>query len=149
MKKIYGIVIALFCIFFLTGCGNKEKVNTETDITAPVVDDKVTDVEEKEETEDKVEETPAETPTTTPTEACTPKKFTKNYKYFYATKEECTKESQSTAFFDITDNVDSRVFTVNCDEIVDDCGTTWYGVSYNIYDPENSTRDDGVVVVYY
>ena len=149
MKKIYGIVIALFCIFFLTGCGNKEKVNTETDITAPVVDDKVTDVEEKEETEDKVEETPAETPTTTPTEACTPKKFTKNYKYFYATKEECTKESQSTAFFDITDNVDSRVFTVNCVEIVDDCGTTWYGVSYNIYDPENSTRDDGVVVVYY
>ncbi len=153
MKKLSGIFIALFCVFFLTGCGNKEKVNTETNITAPVVDDKANEVEEKEETQDKVEEaptkTPEETPTTTPTEACTPKKFTKNYKYFYATKEECTKESQSTAFFDITDNVDSRVFTVNCDEIVDDCGTTWYGVSYNIYDPENSTRDDGVVVVYY
>ena len=136
LKKIY-IMIVLFWIFFLTSCGNKEVVNTQTDM-APMVENNVTDVEEKE-----------ETPITAPKETCTPKKFAKNYKYFYATKEECTKESQSTAFFDIVDNIDSRVFTVNCDEIVDDCGTTWYGVSYNIYDPDNSTREDGVVVVYY
>ena len=82
-------------------------------------------------------------------EKCTPKEFSEPYKYVYETLDECTKESQSTAFFDITDNIDERVFTVNCELITDSCGTEWYGVSYNIYDPEHSDREDGVVVVHY
>ncbi len=82
-------------------------------------------------------------------EKCTSKEFSEPYKYVYETLDECTKESQSTAFFDITDNVDERVFTVNCELITDSCGTEWYGVSYNIYDPEHSDREDGVVVVHY
>ena len=121
MKKILIIILCLFC---LVGCANKEVKNTD--------DNKI---EEKEEIKSQ--------------KTCTPKKFQEKYKYFYATEAECHKEGESTAFFDITDNVDNRVFTINCDKIVDDCGTTWYGVSYNIYDPEHSTRDDGVVVVHY
>ncbi len=80
---------------------------------------------------------------------CTEKQFNEKYKYVYDTLEECHKEGESTAFFDIVDNYDDRVFTINCDEIIDECGNTYYGVSYNIYDPENSTRDDGVVVIHY
>ena len=119
MKKAFIIFISLLC---LTGCNNK--VNNEQENP------------QKESTND-VEPT------------CTKGKFKEKYKYYYLTKEECDKEGQSTAFFDITDNIDSRVFTINCDEIVDECGTTYYGVSYNIYDPDNSTREDGVVVVHY
>lgn len=80
---------------------------------------------------------------------CVSKKFNEKYKYVYEDEKTCHKEGESTAFFDITDNVDDRVFTINCDKIVDDCGKTWWGVSYNIYDPSNSTRDDGVVVLHY
>lgn len=80
---------------------------------------------------------------------CVSKKFDEKYKYVYEDEKTCHKEGESTAFFDITDNVDDRVFTINCDKIVDDCGKTWWGVSYNIYDPSNSTRDDGVVVLHY
>lgn len=127
LKKIVTIILSVLLVLTVTGCDKKD---------------------EKKETE-KEQVNNGEKETENVKEECTPKKFSKKYKYFYATAEECDKESKSTAFFDIVDNVDSRVFTVNCDKIVDDCGTTWYGVSYNIYDPDNSTRDDGVVVVYY
>ena len=124
------------------GCSNKDdKINENVDNTQIKENENKTEEETSKE-KNKVEETK-------PQNTCTPKKFQEKYKYFYTTEEECHKEGESTAFFDITDNVDDRVFTINCDKIVDDCGTTWYGVSYNIYDPEHSTRDDGVVVVHY
>ena len=139
MKKLLLIILCLFC---LVGCSNKnDEVKEKVDNTQIKENENKTSEETSKE-ENKVEET-------NPQNTCTPKKFQEKYKYFYATEEECHKEGESTAFFDITDNVDSRVFTINCDKIVDDCGTTWYGVSYNIYDPEHSSRDDGVVVVHY
>ena len=134
MKKI---LLIIFCLFCLAGCFNK-KDEVKENVNNPQIE------ENKNQTE---EETLKEE--TNPQKTCTPKKFQEKYKYFYATEEECHKDGESTAFFDITDNVDERVFTINCDKIVDDCGTTWYGVSYNIYDPEHSSRDDGVVVVHY
>ena len=147
MKKLLLIIL---CLFFLIGCSNKDdKINENVDNNQIKENENKTEEETPKEdlTKETIKEKDKEETKTQNT--CTPKKFQEKYKYFYATEEECHKEGESTAFFDITDNVDSRVFTINCDKIVDDCGTTWYGVSYNIYDPEHSSRDDGVVVVHY
>ncbi len=147
MKKLLLIIL---CLFFLIGCSNKDdKINENVDNNQIKENENKTEEETPKEdlTKETIKEKDKEDDK--PQNICTPKKFQEKYKYFYATEEECHKEGESTAFFDITDNVDSRVFTINCDKIVDDCGTTWYGVSYNIYDPEHSTRDDGVVVVHY
>ncbi len=169
MKKIIMLLFCLICLTALTACGQKtelknsdkvESINTEEDTSKEENENNEEDVIKQEDT-NKEENTNTNTNTNTnknentskqedtTTEKCTPKKFSEAYKYVYETLDECTKESQNTAFFDITDNVDDRVFTVNCDEIVDSCGTTWYGVSYNIYDPEHSDREDGVVIVHY
>lgn len=51
----------------------------------------------------------------------------------YTTFEECKKEGNN-AFFYITDNVDKRVFSYNCSAITDECGTTWYGVYFYIWE---------------
>lgn len=174
MKKLLNLLLCGILLLTITGCGNKEENNTNNTQDTIIVDENKEDdvvnegttndegvdnpkedTNEKETEEKTKEQTSNITEATTdskeqePEKTCTPKKFKEKYTYFYATKEECNKESQSTAFFDIVDNVDDRVFTVNCEEIVDDCGTTWYGVSYNIYDPDNSTSSDGVVVVHY
>ena len=143
MKKI----LIILCLFCLVGCSNKTDEVKENIQIKENENKKLEETSEEDSTKENVKEEDKEE--TKPQNTCTPKKFQEKYKYFYATEEECHKEGESTAFFDITDNVDSRVFTVNCDKIVDDCGTTWYGVSYNIYDPEHSTSDDGVVVVHY
>ena len=142
MKKTFLIVLCLFC---LVGCTNNkaDKITEKEEIK------ETENMNEKETTEEETKQEKVKEEETKPQNTCTPKKFQEKYKYFYATEEECHKDGESTAFFDITDNVDERVFTINCDKIVDDCGTTWYGVSYNIYDPEHSSRDDGVVVVHY
>ncbi len=150
MKKI----MLLLCVLLLTGCKADKPSDKTNNTTGAVKEEETTPVEnqqenQQEESQEEPQENKQETSQEEPQKTCTPKKFQKPYKYAYETMEECKKESQSTAFFDITDNVDDRVFTVNCDTIVDDCGTTWYGVSYNIYDPDNATNDDGVVVVYY
>ena len=126
---------------------NNTTTDNSTDTLAP--DDKTNDNKLENTTSNNKEENKVEDKKEEEKPTCTAKKFSEKYKYFYATEDECKKESQNTAFFDITDNVDDRVFTVNCEKIVDDCGTTWYGVSYNIYDPEHSDREDGVVVVHY
>ena len=149
MKK----AMLLLCVLLLTGC-KTDKTIDKTSNTESIKEEEKTPVENSQEDlqetiqENKQEEI-QENKQEEPQKTCTPKKFQNPYKYAYETMEECKKESQSTAFFDITDNIDDRVFTVNCDTIVDDCGTTWYGVSYNIYDPDNATNDDGIVVVHY
>lgn len=150
MKRILKLILCGVLTLSLTACNsddkkldNKPAVNlgnieaSEDYNTNNVTDNETLNEDETQEDSD------------LDTQACTPGNFDEAYSYYYATLDECTRESQSTAFFDITDNIDDRVFTVNCDEIVDECGTTWYGVSYNIYDPANSTREDGVVVVHY
>ncbi len=146
MKKLLIIFLGVMC---LCGCGTKNELKDENKVND------TTNIKEENEEKDldtetnNNEEDSKKGENTQPQKTCTAKKFAQKYKYVYETEEACHKEGESTAFFDITDNVDSRVFTINCDKIVDDCGTTWYGVSYNIYDPEHSTRDDGIVVVYY
>ena len=165
MKK----AMLLLCVLLLTGCkadktidktSNTESIkeeektpveNSQEDLQETIQENKQEEIQEnkQEEIQGNKKEEIQENKQEEPQKTCTPKKFQNPYKYAYETMEECKKESQSTAFFDITDNIDDRVFTVNCDTIVDDCGTTWYGVSYNIYDPDNATNDDGIVVVHY
>lgn len=83
------------------------------------------------------------TPAPSEPSACTPKKFNNTYSYVYTTPEECQKQGNN-AFFEISDNKDSGIFAYGCDTIVDDCGTTWYGVYFNKYSDEQ-----GVYKVYY
>ena len=80
----------------------------------------------------------------TQTTSCTPKKFNNTYSYVYDSAATCQKEGNN-AFYEVTDNIDSSVFTYGCEEIVDDCGTTWYGVYFNRW---AGTGDD-VIKVYY
>ena len=60
---------------------------------------------------------------------CESKKFSQKYSYVYETKDVCVKEG-NLAFFEISDNVDTDVFSYDCKEIVDDCGQKWYGVIF-------------------
>ena len=155
MKKI--LIMLLVCIL-LTGCGAKdktvskkktknitteEKENTKKEGTTSS-DAKKTTTEKKESTTTKaktssvttsktVNTTVVITTTNATTKSCTPKKFNQKYSYVYTTFEECKKEGNN-AFFYITDNVDKRVFSYNCSVITDECGTTWYGVYFYIWE---------------
>lgn len=76
--------------------------------------------------------------------SCTPKKFSQTYTYAYTTKEECI--SKANTFLDVSDNIDSTIFTYGCEEIVDECGTTWYGVYFNRW---SENGGDEVTRLYY
>ena len=78
------------------------------------------------------------------TNQCISKKFAHDYTYVYETNDECIKEGYN-AFYKITEHVNENVFTFACDEIKDECGKTWYGVSFNIYD----SVEDQIKKVYY
>ena len=75
---------------------------------------------------------------------CVSKKFNQNYSYVYETQEKCNEEGYN-AFNEVSENINPEVFTFGCDEIIDDCGKTWYGVSYNIYD----SVEEQIKKVYY
>lgn len=72
---------------------------------------------------------PVEEKNNTEVKKCESKKFSQKYSYAYETKDVCVKEG-NLAFFEISDNVDSDVFSYGCEEIVDDCGQKWYGVIF-------------------
>lgn len=74
--------------------------------------------------------------------SCTPKKFDKTYSYVYETKDEC-RVNGYTAFDEVSANIDDTIFSFGCSEIIDECGTTWYGVYFNKY------SNDTVIKVYY
>ncbi len=70
--------------------------------------------------------------------ACTPKKFDRKYSFVYATEEECIHNGNND-FFYITDNINPEVFTYGCETKKDECGTTWYIVTFNTWDDETQT----------
>lgn len=153
MKKKLLIIIAMMLL--VVGCSNDAKMDkTKEDNT---LKETVTDTDKKEDNtvtneEDNIvaeqptnevvdnEQTPAQAPAQTPTQAttptCTPKKFEGTYSYAYATMEECKREG-NILFMDITEDGNSDIFSYGCREIVDECGTTYYGVFfYNAPDSE-------------
>lgn len=149
MKKILILLLAVFLC--LTGCEDKKQ---DTPVTPKASEETVATPEETPEAaepsenvtpteptqvETPVEPTQAETPAA-PT--CTPKKFSGTYSYVYETKEACQKNGNND-YFTVLDTINSEVNAYGCDEIVDDCGTTYYGVFFYVYE------DDMQKKVYY
>lgn len=140
MKKILILSLAIFLC--LTGCEDKKQ---DTPVTPKASEETVATPEETPEAaeptqvETPVEPTQAETPAA-PT--CTPKKFSGTYSYVYETKEACQKNGNND-YFTVLDTINSEVNAYGCDEIVDDCGTTYYGVFFYVYE------DDMQKKVYY
>lgn len=73
--------------------------------------------------------------TTQTTPTCQSKKFSHKYSYVYNDNDTCMKQ-ENLAFIDVSDNINTKVFTYGCEEIIDDCGTKYYGVYFNVYNDE-------------
>lgn len=154
MKK--GLILLIISVLLITGCSNDaKKENTKVDNKSNKVTQEVEKTKEnteskeeitkeeitkeentKEETStihQQVNNTPSETAenirTETQVPACTPKKFDNTYSYVYSTQDEC-KTGGNLAFMDITEDGTSDIFAYGCREIVDECGTTYYGVIF-------------------
>lgn len=80
-------------------------------------------------TNEVVDNTQTSSPAPAPTPTCTPKKFNGTYSYAYSTMEECKREGNN-LFMDITEDDNSDIFSYGCRQIVDECGTTYYGVFF-------------------
>ncbi len=149
MKKILILLLAVFLC--LTGCEDKKQ---DTPVTPKGSEETVATPEETPEaaepsenvtpTEPTQVETPVEPtqPETPAAPTCTPKKFSGTYSYVYETKEACQKNGNND-YFTVLDTINSEVNAYGCDEIVDDCGTTYYGVFFYVYE------DDMQKKVYY
>lgn len=149
MKKILILSLAIFLC--LTGCEDKKQ---DTPVTPKASEETVATPEETPEaaepsenvtpTEPTQVETPVEPtqPETPAAPTCTPKKFSGTYSYVYETKEACQKNGNND-YFTVLDTINSEVNAYGCDEIVDDCGTTYYGVFFYVYE------DDMQKKVYY
>lgn len=61
---------------------------------------------------------------------CTPKKFKNRYTYVYTEKETCVKSGDQIDAWNYfrENNIPATIY--GCEEIIDDCGDTYYGVYY-------------------
>lgn len=141
MKKKLLIIIAMMLL--VVGCANEnKKENVSKDNNSPK--ETVTDTNKKDDTTDTnkeengtntqptneaVDNTQTSSPAPAPTPTCTPKKFNGTYSYAYSTMEECKREGNN-LFMDITEDDNSDIFSYGCRQIVDECGTTYYGVFF-------------------
>lgn len=149
------IILLVITFLFISGCSNatKEETVSKKDNKSGEVTEQEKEDSNSTESENNVKQeevtgestnnqqqnnTSAETPTSNEVEntvqvpaqpTCTPKKFDNTYSYVYTTQEECKKEG-NIAFMNITDNEDSDIFAYGCCQIVDECGTTYYGVIF-------------------
>lgn len=140
MKKILILLLAVFLC--LTGCEDKKQ---DTPVTPKASEETVATPEETPEAAEPSENVTPTEPTQVETPAaptCTPKKFSGTYSYVYETKEACQKNGNND-YFTVLDTINSEVNAYGCDEIVDDCGTTYYGVFFYVYE------DDMQKKVYY
>jgi uncharacterized repeat protein (TIGR02543 family) len=74
---------------------------------------------------------------------CIAKKFDKKYSYVYDSMDVCKKKGND-AFNELTDANEPDIFAYGCQEIVDDCGTKWYGVVFYKW-----SEDQGEYPFYY
>lgn len=77
--------------------------------------------------EKKLKVTSQETPETS---NCTPQKFTKRYTYFYMDEATCSRNGAPDEVWQyfIKNNIPATNY--GCEKIIDDCGTTYYGVYF-------------------
>ena len=61
---------------------------------------------------------------------CTPKKFQNTYSYVFEDEDSCIKSGGQLEAFEYFRNNNIPASTYGCEAIVDDCGTTYYGVYY-------------------
>ena len=61
---------------------------------------------------------------------CTPKKFKNKYTYFYEDKDTCVKNGDQLDAWDYFRANGIPATNYGCEEIVDECGNTYYGVYY-------------------
>lgn len=140
MKKILILLLAIFLC--LTGCEDKKQ---DTPVTPKGSEETVATPEETPEAAEPSENVTPTEPTQVETPAaptCTPKKFSGTYSFVYETKEACQKNGNND-YFTVVDTINNEVNAYGCDEIVDDCGTTYYGVFFYVYE------DDMQKKVYY
>ncbi len=81
----------------------------------------------------KEENTPTINQTETPHQEqvqCTPKKFQNTYSYVFEDEDSCNKSGGQLEAFEYFRNNNIPASTYGCEAIVDDCGTTYYGVYY-------------------
>ncbi len=112
--------------------------NTGTDETASEEENNTTDNSKKESTksEDNKQEEVKQPIISTPEEPkqeevkCTPKKFKNRYTYFYDDKETCVKNGDQIDAWNYfrANGIPATIY--GCEEIVDECGNTYYGVYY-------------------
>lgn len=142
MKKIVKLLIISMFFGTLFGC-TKEEVKDLKDAVEEKVQERTDGKDIKEEAEkiqEKVEEKIKEKTETNEEKTCTPKKFKNKYSYVYETNEECMNKGND-AFLYIADNVNSEIFTYGCEEIVDECGKTWYGVYFNTWENNDAKKN--------
>lgn len=75
--------------------------------------------------EDKVPEEPKQEEV-----KCSPKKFKHKYTYFYEDKETCIKNGDHDDAWEYFKANGISAYTYGCEEIIDECGTKYYGVYY-------------------
>lgn len=158
MKK--SLVILCIMILLVCGCESKEndnakttrnttsistttEISTSTSTTTNVIVNEATTVKSSSTTKKTTTKTTTtkSTPTTKKTTACREKKFNKKYTYAYKTNEECMKKGNE-AFLDISDNVNKDVFAYNCRLIKDECGTSWYGAYFYVYNQDTHKEEE-------
>lgn len=158
-KKI--LILLVITLLFASGCSNTAKDNkaskdnsNSSNITENEKTDKDADVKQEEsnntnsneqQANDQQQNNSSVSNTTNnqpenvaPTPAqpvCTPKKFDHTYSYVYTTLDAC-KTGGNEAFLAITEDETSDIFAYDCQTIVDECGTTYYGVIF--YNAPNS-----------
>ncbi len=103
------LILGLFTlVIFPLGCGRKKE-----------------EVKEEEKPNEVIDREPIK-------DNCVEKKFERPYSYIYSTYDECINNG-NWAFFEVSETKDYEVFAYGCEEIKDECGNTYYGVYYNVY----------------
>ena len=158
-KKI--IILLVITLLFVSGCSNttKDKKTSKSNNEASNItennkteNEEDTKLEESESTNTNNQQNNDSQQTNSSTESpannqtgnvapapvqptCTSKKFDHTYSYVYTTVDEC-KIGGNEAFLTITEDGTSDIFAYDCQTIVDECGTTYYGVIF--YNAPNS-----------
>ncbi len=140
MKRYLIVLCAL--TFIICGCEKKNSDIKDVDVSSSTTSSS-TSITTTTSTTSTTEKTTIKEKTTTTkkTTACRVKKFDKKYSYAYKTKKECMKEG-NLAFLDISDNINKDVFAYDCRQIKDECGNTWYGAFFYVYNQKTSKEEE-------
>ncbi len=139
MKRYLILLCTL--TFIICGCEKKNSNIKDIDVSSSTTSSTTTSTTTTTTTSTTSTSRTEKTTTKKKTTACREKKFDKKYSYAYKTKKECMKEG-NLAFLDISDNINKDVFAYDCRQIKDECGNTWYGAFFYIYNQKTSKEEE-------